>query len=54
MSFFLENSFLAIIMLISRKLVQGRGIGEKCSFSLLGGRHQRVKITYLERDLDAQ
>ena len=28
--FFLQNSFLA--MLINRKLVQRRGIGEKCSF----------------------
>ena len=52
--FFLQNSFLAIIMLSSRKLVQGRGNGEKCCFSLLAGRHQRVKITPLERDLDAQ
>ena len=30
--FFLKNSFLAILMLISRKLVQRRGIGEKCAF----------------------
>ena len=55
MSFFLQNSFLTIIMVISRKLVQGRRIGEKCwFFLLLAGRHQRVKITHLERDLDAQ
>ena len=32
MPFFLQNSFLAILMLISRKLVQRRGIGEKCGF----------------------
>ena len=30
--FFLQNSFLAILMLISRKLVQRRGTGEKCGF----------------------
>ena len=30
--FFLQNSFLAILMLISRKLAQRRGIGEKCGF----------------------
>ena len=30
--FFLQNSFLAILTLISRKLVQRRGIGEKCGF----------------------
>ena len=29
---FLQNSFLAILILISRKLVQRREIGEKCSF----------------------
>ena len=43
-------------MLISRKLVQGRGIEElveNAVFSLLAGRHQRVKITHLQRDLDA-
>ena len=33
MPFFLQNSFLAILMLINRKLVQGRGIREKCVFS---------------------
>ena len=27
---------------------------ENAVFSLLAGRHQRVKITHLERDLDAQ
>ena len=32
MPFFLQNSFLAFLMLISRKLVQRRGIGEKCGF----------------------
>ena len=42
-TFFLQNLFLAILMLISRKLVQRRGIGEKCVFSLLAGREQRVK-----------
>ena len=31
-TFFLQNLFLAILMLISRKLVQRRGIGEKCVF----------------------
>ena len=41
-------------MPISRKLVQGRGIGGNTVFSLLAGRHQRVKITHLEGDLDAQ
>ena len=32
MPFFLQNSFLAILMLISRKLVQRRRIGDKCGF----------------------
>ena len=32
MSFFLQNSFLAIFMLISQKPVHRRGIGEKCGF----------------------
>ena len=32
MPFFLRNSFLTVLMLISRKLVQRRGIGEKCVF----------------------
>ena len=31
-TFFLQNSFLAILMLISQKLVQRRGIGEKWVF----------------------
>ena len=31
-TFFLQNSFLAILMLISQKLVQRRGIGEKSVF----------------------
>ena len=31
-TFFFQNLFLAILMLISRKLVQRRGIGEKCVF----------------------
>ena len=45
MPFFLRNSFLTILMLISRKLVQRRGIGEKCVFfSLLSGRHQTAKV----------
>ena len=30
MPFFLRNSFLAILMLISQKLVQRRRIGDKC------------------------
>ena len=30
--FFLENSFSAILMLMSRKLVQRRDVGEKCCF----------------------
>ena len=30
MPFLLQNSFLAILMLISRKLVQRRRIGDKC------------------------
>ena len=32
MPFFLQNLFLAILMLISPKLVQRRGLGEKCGF----------------------
>ena len=32
MPFFLQNSFLAILMLISRKLVQRRRIDDKCGF----------------------
>ena len=30
--FFLQNAFLAILLLISRKLVQTRGVGKKCGF----------------------
>ena len=46
--FSLQNSFLAFLMLISCKPVQRRGTGEKCVFSLLDGRHQRVnKVTDL-------
>ena len=33
MPFSLQNSFLAIFMLISQRPVQRRGIGEKCSFA---------------------
>ena len=56
MSFFLQNSFLALIMLISRKLVQGIGLGEKCCFfgTCMPAITKRVKIAYLGRDLDAQ
>ena len=54
MSFFSKNSFLAIVMLLSRKLVQGRGIGGRGCFFATRRRHQRVEITHLERDLDAQ
>ena len=47
----MKNSFLAILlaMLISRKPVQRRGIGEKNAvISLLAGRHQRLnKVTTL-------
>ena len=32
MPFFLQNSFLAILMLISRKLVLRKRIGDKCGF----------------------
>ena len=31
-AFFLQNSFLAILMLISRKLVLRKRIGDKCGF----------------------
>ena len=41
--FILSHSFS---MLISQKPVQRSGIGEKSSFSLLTGRHQRVKESY--------
>ena len=57
MLFLSKNSFLAIVMLIRKKLVEGRGIAgvvENAVFSLLAGRHQRIKITHLERVLDAQ
>ena len=46
----MQNSFLAILLalLISRKPVQRRGIGENAVFSLLAGRHQRLnKVTTL-------
>ena len=33
---FLQNLFLAILMLIHRKLVQRRGVGEKCGFFRYG------------------
>ena len=44
MPFSLQNLFLATIMLISRKPVQRRGIGENAVFSLLNGRHKKVKL----------
>ena len=44
MPFSLQNSFLATIMLICRKPVQRRGIGENAVFLLLTGRHKRVKL----------
>ena len=44
MPFSLQNSFLATIMLISRKPVQITGIGENAVFSLLTDRHKRVKL----------
>ena len=46
--FLMQNSLLAILlaMLRSRKPVQRRGIGEKCGFFLLAGRHQRVEEGY--------
>lgn len=45
--FLLQNSCLALLMLISRNPVQTRGIGEKSIFfSLLAGRHQRFKYKY--------
>ena len=44
----MKNSFLAILlaMLIGRKPVQRRGIGEKRGFFAPPGRHQRVKESY--------
>ena len=44
MPFSLQNSLLATIMLISRKPVQRRGVGENAVFSLLTGHHKRVKL----------
>ena len=44
MPFSFQNSFLATIMLICRKPVQRRGIGENAVFLLLTGRHKRVKL----------
>ena len=49
MPFFLQNSFLAILMLTSRKPVKRRRTDEKMSFFflLLAGRsHKRVKESY--------
>ena len=47
-AFFVAKFILAIPlpMVISRKPVQRRGLGEKCSFLLLAGRHPRVKESY--------
>ena len=47
-AFFVAKFILAILlhMVISRKAVQRRGLGEKCSFLLLAGRHPRVKESY--------
>ena len=47
-AFFVAKFILAILlpMVISRKPVQRRGLGEKCSFLLLAGRHPRVKESY--------
>ena len=44
----MQNTFLAILlaMLIRRKPVQRRGIGEHAVFSLLAGRHQRITERY--------
>ena len=44
MPFFLSRLVSAILMLISRKLVQRGGTGEKYGFSLLAGRQQRVQL----------
>ena len=44
MPFSLANSFLAILMLISRKPVQRNGISEKRVFSLLADHHQSFGI----------
>ena len=45
---FVAKFILVILlhMVISRKPVQRRGLGEKCSFLLLAGRHPRVKERY--------
>ena len=45
MPFLLQSLFVAIFMLIIRKPVQRRGFGEKCGFSLIAGRHQRVNLS---------
>ena len=48
-AFFSCKTFLAILMLISRKAVQRRGIGEKKKvFSLLAGRpKKKIKLLFL-------
>ena len=43
MPFFLQNSLLAIVMLIKEELVKNN------VFSLLAGRHQRVKLSILKK-----
>ena len=45
-TFFDAKFILSHSLLISQKPVQRSGIGEKSSFSLLTGRHQRVKESY--------
>ena len=41
----LQHSFFAILMLLSQKPVQKRGIVEKCGFLLLlAGRHKKVTL----------
>ena len=47
MPFLLQNSFLAILMLISQKPVQRRVIGKKCVF--FAGRQKRVKTEIIMR-----
>ena len=45
--FLLKNSFLAILMLISRKPVQRRGTGEKCGFfATCRPSPKRLKVRY--------
>lgn len=44
MPFLLQNSFLAISMLISRKPVQSRGVCENAVFSLLSLRSRRLEV----------